>query len=82
MDRIMKGILNCVEEVIQESMDIIINSEDLTELGMNSIKAIELIVKFEIVFGIEFEDEELLVENFTNIEKIHDRVTRKLNVTV
>lgn len=53
--------------------------ENLYHLGLNSTKVISLIVELEVCFNIFFEDNELLFENFCNVQKISTRVKRKLN---
>lgn len=53
-------------------------NEDLTSLGLDSIKSVHLIVEIEEKFNIIFEDEELLFENFSALDKIVDRIQSKL----
>lgn len=48
-------------------------------LAMDSIVFTEFIVLLEKTFSIEFDDDALAVENFHNIEKIAQTVTRHKN---
>ncbi|GFN32200.1 acyl carrier protein [Paenibacillus xylaniclasticus] len=50
---------------------------DLSSLGMNSMKAIQLIVELETRYDIEFEDSELLLKNFNTINSILTKVEEK-----
>jgi len=52
----------------------------LAEYGMDSIKMINLIVQLEDQFQIEFEDEELLMENFGDLDKTISVLMDKLGV--
>lgn len=47
------------------------NANLQNEFGMDSIILIELIVELETVFDIEIRDEDLLLENFENINSIY-----------
>lgn len=52
--------------------------QDLTMVGLDSLNSVALILELEEEFNIEFDDEELLFENFSTINKIHLQVKRKL----
>ncbi|WP_094184745.1 acyl carrier protein [Acetivibrio straminisolvens] len=39
-------------------------------LGLNSLKAIQVIVKLEDTYGISFEDEDLFFDKINTLEKI------------
>ncbi|MBH0357132.1 acyl carrier protein [Bacillus toyonensis] len=54
--------------------------EDLTMVGLDSIKSIELIVELEAEFNIVFEDNELLLDNFKTINLITELVSQKVAV--
>lgn len=43
---------------------------DLTELGLDSMTCVELVVNLEDVFGIAVEEEDLLVENMSTIARL------------
>lgn len=49
-------------------------STELQDLGVTSIKFIELIVEIESAFDIEIRDSDLLIENFKTLEKLYDTV--------
>lgn len=52
--------------------------EELTNHGLDSIKAVSLILELEEVFDIQFADEELLTDNFSTINKIVQQLQNKL----
>ncbi|TNJ64371.1 acyl carrier protein [Paenibacillus hemerocallicola] len=52
--------------------------EELTSLGLDSIKSVNLIVDLEEMYHIVFDEDELLTENFSTISKIVARVQGKL----
>lgn len=76
-----------LEEIIREKLREIMQienpeklstKEDLKERGMDSLNAIELVVALEIEFGIEFSEEDLLVDNLCTIQKLVDTVEKYL----
>ncbi len=44
--------------------------KDLKEYGMDSLNAIELVVALEMEFGIEFAEDDLLVDNLCTVQKL------------
>lgn len=74
-------------EVVIEKVNFILQSDkkiglddDLIFLGMNSISSIKLIVLLEETFNTTFDDEALLFENFSTINKIIGILEPKLNI--
>ncbi|MEI7024438.1 acyl carrier protein [Paenibacillus sp. y28] len=51
--------------------------EDLAVHGLDSMATMNLIIEFEGLFNVAFEDEELLFENFSTIEKMVNRIFAK-----
>jgi acyl carrier protein len=72
---IKKNITKKVQELLEN--DKITEVDDLTSLGLDSIRSIELIVDLEADFDITFEDSELLLDNFKTIEKIEEMIHLK-----
>ncbi|KAA8785038.1 acyl carrier protein [Paenibacillus sp. 4624] len=62
-------ILSNLQEILEISDDIM-PDENLEAIGLNSLKSIILIVKLEEGFEVTFNDEELLFENFSTINRI------------
>ncbi|MGE6631455.1 acyl carrier protein [Bacillus sp. NPDC077027] len=52
--------------------------EELANHGLDSIKAVSLILELEEVFDIQFADEELLTEHFSTINKIVSQLQEKI----
>lgn len=72
------GIMNKVSEVLQYHGEIAAE-EDLTAIGLDSMRSVGLIVDLEEMYNIVFDDEELFTENFSTIAKIVERVNSKMN---
>lgn len=50
----------------------------LLELGVDSISMIKIILNIENVFDLIFEDDDLVVENFMNIERLVNYVRKRI----
>jgi len=65
-----------VKEVLKENLELEKNiesigfEEDLVVKGMNSIKFLKVIVALEEALDIDFDEEELNIENFRTISSI------------
>lgn len=68
-----------IEEIVQQKIKEALNIDELEELsidtdlkkcGMDSLNAIELVVALEMQFGIEFDEDDLLVDNLCSIRKL------------
>lgn len=57
------------------------HDESIQDLGMNSIRIINLVVQIEQHIEIMFDDEELLNDNFATVNIIADQIMKKLSVT-
>lgn len=75
------------EEIIREkaadilkidNIETVAADQDLKEYGMDSLNAIELVVSLELEFGIEFAEEDLLVDNLCTIQKLVEVVEKNL----
>jgi acyl carrier protein len=76
---IEKIIRDKIREILEiENADKMAMAEDLKEYGMDSLNAIELIVALEMEFAIEFNEEDLLVDNLCTIQKLKDVVKKYL----
>lgn len=71
-------IIGMVLELAPEQMKNIRGDEDLVELGLDSLNAIEVIVNLESEFNIQVEDEDLLLNNISTIEKLQKLVEKYL----
>ncbi|CAG7659187.1 acyl carrier protein [Paenibacillus allorhizosphaerae] len=66
-----------VKELLQVDGNIQLD-QDLTSIGLDSMRSVGLIVDLETQYNISFNDDELLTENFSTINKIVERVQSKL----
>lgn len=74
---LVEKITSKVKEILGREQDISLE-EDLATLGLDSMGSVGLIVDLEELFDIVIDDEELMFENFSTIQKIVDRVAGKL----
>ncbi|MFF2482997.1 acyl carrier protein [Paenibacillus sp. NPDC058071] len=78
-----------IEQTIKEKIKEILalptteldNHLELGALGLDSMKSIQLIVQLEERFSLAFDDEELLFENFSTIEKITQKINERLSAS-
>ena len=65
-----------VLEIVNSIQDLEVTAEqcddDLLELGLDSIKFIQIIVSLEEAFGCEIPDEKLLIKKMNTVQKIID----------
>ncbi|WP_336783260.1 acyl carrier protein [Paenibacillus illinoisensis] len=72
-------ITNKLSEVLNRATDLDFETE-LRNVGLDSIKTIEFIVNLEVEFDIQIDDQDLLVENFSTINKITKLLSEKYGV--
>lgn len=77
-EKIIRKILAEVLEENKKEISRISLTDDLTEHGLDSISAINMIVQLEEKFGIEIIEDDLLVENVSTIEKIINVINKYL----
>ncbi|MHA7581393.1 acyl carrier protein [Paenibacillus sp. OK003] len=53
---------------------------DLRDEGLDSIVTIKLIINLEVKFDIQIEDDDLLIENFSTLNKISNLLSQKYGV--
>ncbi len=67
--------------VDNEQVDYPFNNDDsIKDQGMDSIKIVNLIVYIEQHFNIMFEDEEMLIDNFSTVDRITASILGKMSV--
>lgn len=54
---------------------------NLVDIGFNSMNAIRFVVELETLFGITIDDEELLLDNFSSLERVYELVKQKTAVS-
>lgn len=69
--KMIKDLLKIEEEISSTTL--------LTNYGFDSIKSVEFVVDVEEKYNIYFEDEELLFDNFSNIESIVNLIKNKIS---
>lgn len=74
-----------IKEILSENIELELDvsaieaEQDLTDLGLDSVYFIQLMVAFENVFGLTFEEEDLDIENFITINKTINYLNKKLD---
>jgi acyl carrier protein len=61
-----------------EGVEQINAQSNLLDLGFDSLKFIELVLKIEFEFGIEFDDEDLNYRKFTQVSEVADYIEYKM----
>lgn len=76
--------INLIREKIAKVLNININlvnavdeQENLRKFDFNSIRLVELVVELENEFGIEFSDDDLLLESMDTIAKIKKLIEQR-----
>lgn len=67
MEEKVKEILGTVLELTPEQVEAIGVEDDLIALGLDSLNSIEVIVNLECEFGIQVDDEDLLLDNIASV---------------
>ena len=70
MEDFIRNTLQEVLELDDNTAAGIGSDEDLVERGLDSLKAIELVVYIEDNYGISISDDDLLIDNISTINKI------------
>ncbi|WP_044875572.1 acyl carrier protein [Paenibacillus sp. IHBB 10380] len=73
-------VANQVKELLQSEEQQITLETSIQELGLNSIAFIKLLVFLEDEFNIEFEDDDLLIEQYSTFEDMVNKICEKQNV--
>jgi len=76
-DKLLIEISSKVKEVLELDQEIDLH-QNLVELGLDSLASVNLLVDIEEMYNIQFDDEEMLVENFSTINKVYQLVNGKL----
>lgn len=68
------NVLKCLSDVLEVELNNSDLIKTLDELEVDSILLVRMVVSCEMQFGIEFEDEMLLLSKFDNLKAIIDYV--------
>ncbi len=78
IEEIVKKILiDSLNEFEIEQIDF---EQNFIEQGVNSIAFIRVVIAIEKEFGFEFEDKDLNIENFQNLNKLVNYIADRLNL--
>lgn len=75
-DYVTESMIKCLRNNvnINESDEVIIQCQDLSNIGFDSIELMYVILKFEEVFEISFKEEDLTYDNVIKFMKLHDLI--------
>lgn len=76
IENTISNILNIEPEKIRE----ISRDETLNRIGVDSVNFIEVVISLEDEFNVEFEDDELLLQNLNTINKLTNIIKQKLSL--
>lgn len=74
-----KEIIELLDVILDVNKDILTKlsmDEDISNYGLNSINAIQLVVLIEEKFGIELLGDDMMIENLNTIEKLENLLER------
>lgn len=72
------GIHNIIKDILE--IDAVEPNTDLRDYGMDSMNAMRILVSIEEELGIEFDDEDLEIENVSTISKIQKLLLEQYNI--
>lgn len=81
-ERLEENVLKMIATVLDKDVSVLSSPkvrENLESVGMDSINALQLMLVLEEAYGIQFEEEEMLEENFAHIGKIVDLICKHLD---
>lgn len=76
MEEKVKQILGTVLELTPEQVEAIGVEDDLIALGLDSLNSIEVIVNLECEFGIQVDDEDLLMDNIASVHLLMELIEK------
>ena len=74
MEEFIKNTLQEILELDDNTINKMGNDDDLVNIGLDSLKAIELVVYVEDNYGITISDDDLLIDNISTINKIANMI--------
>lgn len=78
MDEIFAELSEVIRECADRNGEIREETNLFVDLGLDSVEVFQVIVRTEEVFGIEFDDVDLLSENFSQIASFCSLIQREL----
>lgn len=78
MDEIFAELSEVIRECADRNGEIREETDLFVDLGLDSVEVFQVIVRTEEVFGIEFDDVDLLSENFSQIASFCSLIQREL----
>jgi len=80
---IRKNIVECLKEIIGDDsvydLDNIDDNASLLSIGVNSLNVIKMILLLEEKFDISFEDEDIAMKNWKDINSIINVIKRRMD---
>lgn len=70
-----EDIKNVISSILKKEADISANTP-LSDIGIDSLRYVELVIELEKQLGIKIDDNDLIIDNFRNIESIQSLIGR------
>lgn len=80
MEKKLKQVIALVSNGKIEADDIGTNTILTDDFGFDSIQIIQMIVELENAFGIEFDDDELDIDNLTVYNNLKEIIEKKMGI--
>lgn len=80
IENIEKLLINLIKKEFNLDGNEIQSNNNFTNLGIDSLKMIKLVILIENEFNLEIDDEEVIPENFDSIKSISKLILDKLNL--
>jgi|HubBroStandDraft_3_1064219.scaffolds.fasta_scaffold741627_2 acyl carrier protein len=74
-------LINLIEDQLEIKDEVTLNNK-LVDIGYDSLKFIELVIKIESFFEIEFEDEYLSYHKFETVSEVEEYISSKVKTLV
>lgn len=73
-EKIIEILVNVLD--LEGDSQMIGEDDDLTEIGLNSLNAIEIVVNLESEFDIQVDDDDLLIDNLASVKLLRELIER------
>lgn len=73
-EKIIEILVNVLK--LEGDSQMIGEDDDLIEIGLNSLNAIEIVVNLENEFDIQVDDDDLLIDNLASVKLLRELIER------
>lgn len=73
-EKIIEILVNVLK--LEGDSQMIGEDDDLIEIGLNSLNAIEIVVNLENEFDVQVDDDDLLIDNLASVKLLRELIER------